>query len=182
LKPIFKKYCYHFDYKAQIEDYGLKQSKINVTSTRLPCYFENFGNVFLYKLKEHQYLVNVPMEKKPMFGMSPDDIGECVASVFENPQEYKSKIVGLAADNLQISEYAAIMSKHLAPNVFIDSRMTIEKFTGLRFPHADELAIMFEFFGCGKMERDIALTKKLNKNLLRIEDWVVKIKRILLLV
>ncbi len=160
MKPILNKYCYHFDYKAQIEDYGLKQSKINFTSTRLPCYFENFGNVFLYKLKENQYLVNVPMEKKQMFGMSPDDIGECVASVFENPQEYKSKIVGLAADNLQISEYAAIMSKHLAPNVFIDSRMTIEKFAGLGFPHAGELAIMFEFFGCGKMERDIALTKK----------------------
>ena len=181
VKPVLNKYCYHFDYKAEIEDYGLKKSNvINFTSTRLPCYFENFGDVFLYKLKDNQYLVNVPMHGKPMFGMSPEDIGECVTTIFDNPKEYKSKLVGLAADNLTIGEYTAIMNKHLVPNAFIDSHMTLEKFAGLGFPHAEELAIMFEFFGSGKMERDVALTKKLNKNLLSFEDWVVKNKKNLL--
>ena len=179
-ESVIKKPCYHFDFKAEIENYGLKQgNKINFTSTRLPCYYENFEKMFLHKLKDNQYLVNVPMEGKPMFAMSVDDIGECVLTVFENPNEYKSKILSLAGDHLQISEFSSILSKHLAPNVFIDSGMTAKVFSGL-FPGADELAAMFEFYQSGKSIRDIPLTKTVNKNVLSFEEWAVKNKKRLL--
>ena len=177
VEPLLKKNCYHFDFKAQIEKYGLKQeAKINFTSTRLPCYFENFEKMFLHKLKDNQYLVNIPMEGKPMYTMSVDDIGECVLSVFENPEKYKSKLLNLAAENLNISDYVAIMNKHLAPNVFIDSQMTAEKFASLGFHGAEELGVMFEFFQSGHMKRDIALTKNVNKKLHSFETWILENK------
>ena len=178
VESILKKPCYHFDFKAEIENYGLKNSaKLNFTSVRLPAYFENFYSGFIHKIKPNEYLVNVPLEDKQMFGMSVDEIGECVLSVFEKPQEYKSKILGLSGDKLKLSEYVAILNKQLAPNKFTDSKITVQKFAGLGFPGAEDLAAMFEFFQTGKMQRDIVLTKKLNKNSLNFEAWVIKNKQ-----
>lgn len=77
VKTITGKPCYHFDYKAEIENYGIKNGeKIQFTSVRLPAYYENFISFFLHKIKPQEYLVNIPMADKPMFGMSVDDIGE----------------------------------------------------------------------------------------------------------
>jgi nucleoside-diphosphate-sugar epimerase len=178
VESILNKPCYHLDFKAEIENYGLKNSgKLNFTSVRLPAYFENFHQGMIHKLKPNQYLVNAPMDDKPMFGMSVDDIGEVVLSVLQNPQEYKSKLIGLASEKLKISEYVSILNKHLGPNQFIDSKMTTEKFGGLGFPGAEDLAVMFEYFQTGKMQRDINFTKKLNSNLLGFESWVIKNKQ-----
>jgi len=101
-------------------------------------------------------------------------------TVFENPQEYKSKLLGLAGDKLLVSEYIAILNKHLAPIKFIDSHITAQKFGSLGFPAAEELSVMFEFFQSGKMQRDLEFSKKLNKNVLTFEAWVVKNKTKLL--
>ena len=35
------------------------------------------------------------MNNVPMYSMSVEDIGECVTSNFNNPTEYKAKIVGV---------------------------------------------------------------------------------------
>lgn len=79
-----------------------------------------------------------------------------------------------------MSEYIGILNKHLAPNKFIDSQITAQKYGVLGFPGAEELSIMFEFFQSGKMNRDLVLSKKLNKNLLTFEAWAVKNKTKLL--
>ena len=181
VESVLHKPCYHFDYKAEIENYGLKHhDKINFSSVRLVAYFENFEGSFLHKHQDKEYFVNIPMEGKQMIGVSVDDIGEAVLTVFENPQEYKSKLLGLAGDKLLVSEYIAILSKHLAPIKFIDSHITAQKFGALGFSGAEELSVMFEFFQSGKMQRDLELSKKLNKNVLTFEAWVVKNKTKLL--
>jgi nucleoside-diphosphate-sugar epimerase len=183
VKPILNKPCDHFDFKATIQDYGLKEAKngkINFTSVMLPAYYENFGSFYNHKLKPNEYLVNVPMGGKPIFGMSVADLGECVVSVLQNPNEYKSKVIGLSSDNLTIGECVAIMNKHLVPNKFVDSQISLKQYAALGFPGAEELANMFEYYQTGKMQRDINLTKKLNKNLLNFEQWVVKNKQNLL--
>jgi uncharacterized protein YbjT (DUF2867 family) len=181
VESVLHKPCFHFDYKAEIENYGLKhQDKINFSSVRLAAYFENFESSFLHRHKDKEYFVNIPMEGKQMIGVSVGDIGEAVLTVFENPQEYKSKLLGLAGDKLLVSEYIAILNKHLAPINFIDSHITAQKFGSLGFPAAEELSVMFEFFQSGKMQRDLEFSKKLNKNVLTFEAWVVKNKTKLL--
>ena len=35
---------------------------------------------------------------------------------------------------------------------------------------------MFEYYQTGKMKRDIELSKRLNKNLLNFEGWIIKNK------
>jgi hypothetical protein len=182
VKSIIHKSCLHFDNKAEIEDYGLQNGdKINFTSVRLPCYFENFGgSIFAYKLSLNNYLINVPIADERMYGMSVDDTGECVASVFQNPEDYKSKLIGLSGDYLKLNDYVEIMNKHLAPNNFTNSKMTIEKFSSFQFPGVEDLAAMFEYYQTGKMNRDIELSKRLNKDLLSFEGWIVKNKEILI--
>lgn len=181
VESVLHKPCYHFDYKAEVENYGLKnKDKLIFTSIRLAAYFENFEHSFLHKHKENEYFVNIPMEGKPMIGVSVDDIGEAALNVFENPQKYKSQLLGLAGDKLLVSEYVAILNKHLAPNKFIDSQITAQKFGALGFPGAEELSVMFEFFQSGKMIRDLESSKKLNKNILTFDAWVVKNKEKLL--
>jgi uncharacterized protein YbjT (DUF2867 family) len=182
VESILNKPCIHFDYKFEIENYALKKSdKINFTSVRLPAYFENFGlNILTVKSKENEFLVNAPLEGKPMFGMCVDDTGDCVLTIFENPQEYKSNLIGLSGDFLKISDYVAIMNKNLAPNKFIDANITANDYGNLPYPGSKDRAVLFEFYQTGKMVRDINLSKKLNKNLLNFESWVVKNKQNLL--
>ena len=40
------------------------------------------------------------------------------------------------------------------------------------FPHAAELAVMFEYLQSGKCERDIETTRKLNPEIPAFEAWV----------
>lgn len=181
VKSLIGKPCYHFDYKAAIEDYGLKQAdKIIFTSIRLPFYFENFESTTLHKVGDKQYVLTAPMEGKQLLAVSVDDTGAFVVDAFNNPEKYRSFIVNVAAENLTIAEYAEILNKHLAPNHFADSQATVKSFAALGFPGAEELAIMFEYFQSGKMFRDIALSKSINKNLHSFEDWVIKNKDLLL--
>ncbi len=169
--------CIHFDYKTVVENYGLKNSdKIIFTSVRMPCYYESIVDMFTKKVKDHEYILKAPMNNKPMFGLSAiDDTGDCVLGIFEKPEEYKSKIIGLSGDNLTLNEYAAIMTKHFKPKLFADPKISLTQFANLS-PYTKELSIMFEFYSSGKMERDMELTKKLNKNLLNFEQWIIKHK------
>ena len=177
VQSMIGKPCIHFDYKTVVENYGLNNSdKIIFTSIRMPCYYESIVEMFTKKVKEHEFILKAPMDNKPMFGLSAvDDTGNCVLSIFENPEEYKSKLIGLSGDNLTLSEYAAIMTKHFPPNKFTDSKISLTEFANLN-PYTKELSIMFEFYSSGKMERDIELTKKLNKNVLSYEQWIIKQK------
>ena len=170
---IIGKPCLHLDYKAEIEEYGLSMAdKINFTSVRLPCYFENF-RTFAHKFEENKYVVNLPMNHVPMFSMSVDDLGECVLTVFDDSTKYKSKLIGLAAEKLTQSEYVALMNKHLAPKQFFDGDISLENFLKFEVPGVEDLGAMFEYFQTNKMERDIELTRSLNKNLMSFSDWLV---------
>ena len=173
--------CVHFDYKAEVEKYGLKNSdKITFTSIRMPCYYESIAEMFTKKVKDNEFILKAPMDGKPMYGISAvDDTGECVLSIFENSEVYKSQLIGIAADNLTLSEYAALMTKHLQPNKFSEAKISLKEFADLS-PYTKELAIMFEFYSSGKMERNIDLTRKLHKNLLSYEQWLIKNKQSLL--
>ena len=86
-------------------------------------------------------------------------------------------IVEIAGDQLNGTEMANIISKHLKPKRFTYGNVSLEAFKSFGFPGADELANMFEYFQTGKMNRDIAFTKKLNPSTLNFNDWIAKNKQ-----
>jgi len=175
VKPVIGKACVHFDNKAAIEDYGLAHgNEIIFTSVRLPAYYENFFH--LHKAAPGTFLFTMPLADKPTYFMSVDDIGECVRSVLKNPNEYKNKIIGLAAEQLKLDQVVDLFNQNLSPLQFKNANFTLEKFASLGFPGAEDLSIMFEYFQTGKMQRDIELTKKLNPSLASFNDWLVKNK------
>ncbi|CAF0934266.1 unnamed protein product [Brachionus calyciflorus] len=179
VEPIINKPCLHFDYKAAIEDYGLKQSeKINFTSIRLPMYYEVMPSLSRYKSGENQFLITLPMGDKPVYCMSVNDIGDCVKSIFDHQDEYKNKILPVAGDKLKGKEIENILNKHSEPVKFTYADLSLEKFRSNTFPGVEDLANMFEYYQTEKMVRDIELAKKLNKNVLSFDQWVEQNKHL----
>lgn len=177
VQTVIGKPCLHFDYKARIEEYGLKHGdKINFTSIRLPCLYQEFASSLLHKINTNEYIVTSPMSDKPLYLMNVEDLGECVKTILDNSNQFKSKIVPVAGDKLTGVEIASILSKHLEPNKFMYANLSLEKFLTFEFPGVEDITNMFEYYQTGKMFRDIENTKNLNKNVLTFEQWIVQNK------
>lgn len=173
ISDIIGKPCCFFDSKALVEDYGLKQSdKIMFTSIRIPAYFQELTGKSISKIQPSQFVLTFPIGDSYLFGIDYNDVGDCVENIFNNSHEFKSKLLKLAGDKLKTNEIVETLNKHLAPNQFFSSSISIDKYRLLGFPGCDDLATMFEYFKTGKFFRDVALTKRINKNVLNFNDWV----------
>ena len=167
----------HFDDKEKVEQHGMKAGdKIKFTSIRMPLYYQIIPTMFLKHVKPETYELILPMSDKPVYCMNVEDYGECVKVAFEKPDEYKSRIVGLAADYLTPNEIVAALNKNLQPNTFTNANLSCDTYGTFGFPGATELAHMFEYYQLGKMKRDINLTKQLNPGAMGFNNWVAKNK------
>ena len=174
VKDITGKSCPHFDSKGTIEKY-LDEIGVPNTSVRYPFYYENFINpAFKPQEKDGVYELTYPM-KGPMDGISVEDGGPVVAAVFGNPQEYIGKKVGISGERKTMPEYLAIMSE-VSGKTFKYNLIDVDEYAKLPNPVAPIFAPMFDFFDRGNPVRDIALTKKLNPNLLTFQEWATKNK------
>jgi len=172
---VINKPCLHFDNKAAVEDYGLtKKDQINFTSIRLPAYYQVLVNSLLFKAQPNQFILTLPMSDKPIYCMNVHDAGDCVTSIFNNENEYKSKIVSVAGDQLKATEIASVLNKHLSPIQFMYGNFTLEKFLSFGFPGVEDITNMFEYYQTEKMFRDLDLTKKLNPNVLSFDQFVAQ--------
>ena len=171
-KPVL-----HFDYKAAIEEYGLKQSaKINFTSIRLSAYYQEIVSSMLYKAAPETFILTIPVGDKPFYSVNVEDIGGLALAAFNNAEQYKSKIIPAAGDLLKPDEVVQILNKHLAPYKFAFGNFSLEKFLSFGFPGVVDITNMFEFFSTGKMVRDINLAKSINKDVLGFSDWLARNK------
>ncbi|KAL3848418.1 hypothetical protein ACJMK2_019276 [Sinanodonta woodiana] len=162
----------HFDGKGKIEAY-IQKSGISYTSTRVSFYSENFLSFFPpKKIAEDKYAVSIAMGNKPLFVISVNDVGQCVAEIFKDPSKYNGKMLGLAGDKLTVDQVCATFSKHLKPKKFENTKISHEEFAKLTFPGAADLAHMFHFYQLKENLRDVELTKKLNPKALSFDAWV----------
>lgn len=78
----------------------------------------------------HAYINNfaivsdLPMGSVPMDGVAVRDGGEVIHQIFVREKEFMGKFVGIGGDRLTIEQYAAILSKHLAPKKFVDGKVS----------------------------------------------------------
>lgn len=105
-----------------------------------------------------------------MDGISVADIGAAVCSIFNSPEEFVGKAVGLSAEVLTIQQDADVLSKSLGKEVR-DAKITPEAYEKLEFPGAKEMADMCRFYQM-KPDRDIKLTHRLNPQVKSFSQFI----------
>ncbi|CAI9175491.1 unnamed protein product [Rangifer tarandus platyrhynchus] len=165
----------HFDGKGEVEEYFWSIG-VPMTSIRVAAYFENFLGPFKpVKASDgdiHPGYVegSLPMGDVPMDGISVADIGAIVCSIFNSPEEFVGKAVGLSAEALTVQQYADILSKGLGKEVR-DAKITPEAYEKLKFPAAKEMANMCRFYQM-KPDHDIKLTHRLNPKVKSFSQFI----------
>ena len=171
VKDILGKPCPHFDGKGRVEKYLDKQNVPN-TSVRYAFYSENFVSPG-FKPQDGTNEFTFPMYG-PMDIVSVAECGPVVASVFNKPEEFIGKKIGLSGSKKTIAEYIAIINK-VTGKTFTYNPMSYEDYAKLPFP-AEDISAMFEFYSKCNPNRDIELTRRFNPNMLSFEEWVEKNK------
>ena len=163
----------NLDGKAAVERY-LDEIGLPNTSVRYSNYHENFASFFKAQLQaDGTYTITLPMDG-PLHSISVEDGGPIVAAVFKNPDEFIGRKFGITGDYKTVGEYAAVISKVTGKTVKYN-QVPVEVFATFPFPEADELAYMFAFFKKAPYQ-DLALTKRLNPNVLSFEEWAERNK------
>ena len=159
----------HFDAKGLVERY-LDEIKLPNTSVRYAAFYENFtSNMKPQPQADGTLAITLPMDG-PMDAISVEDAGAVVASVFSNPEEFIGRKFGIAGDRKTLEEYVAVINKVAGKN-WKYNQVPVEVFASFPFPGADDLAYMFEFYAKGNPNYDQVVTKRLNPNVLRFEQW-----------
>ncbi|XP_012391684.1 nmrA-like family domain-containing protein 1 [Orcinus orca] len=114
----------------------------------------------------------LPMGDVPMDGISVADVGEVICSIFNLPEKFVGKTVGLSAEALTVQQYADALSKGLGKEVR-DAEITLEAYEKLEFPAAKEMANMCHFYQM-KPDCDSKLTHRLNPEVKSFSQFISK--------
>ncbi|XP_052097234.1 nmrA-like family domain-containing protein 1 isoform X1 [Mytilus californianus] len=187
---LVKKYvgreCAHLDSKAGIEEYirevGSKAGRAGITYTiiRLPFWYENFFTIFKpHKIKHGVYAIALPLEDNDIEAISVEDVGECVATIFNKPKLYAGKTIGLTAGRLTMKAVVEGFNKQFSNRKFEDPKIRCKDFERFQFVGAKDLAVMFDFFTSPHCVRDYKLTKKLNSDIRSFDKWLYHSREII---
>ena len=134
----------HFDIKGRLEEYA-RGLGLHVTFVHLAFYFENFLSYFPpQKQEDGTFTFGFPQGDTPLAGVAIEDLGGVVTAIFDKPDDFKDKTVGVVGEDLSPKEYAEIMTRVLGKTV-IYNYIPREIFAKFDFPGAEDLANMFEF-------------------------------------
>ena len=169
----------HFDAKAEANAYfeGLPTTNL-VTS----FYWDNLYLFGLAPKKDDKGVYNwaFPMGNAKLAGMAAEDIGKTAYGIFKAGQEYIGKTVGIAGENLTISEIGAKLSKGLGIGPVTYNAPEPNDYRAYGFPGADEYGNMFQVYRDFEKEvlgaRSIETTRALNPALQNFDQWLEKNK------
>ena len=165
----------HCDIKAALEVYT-NSLGVPATFTHVAFYYENFLSFFPpQKSEDGAYYFGFPQGDTPLAMVTPEDMGAIVALVFDNPDIYIGKTVGIVGENRTCKEYAATMSKVLGVTVRYRP-IPRDVYAGLGFPGAEELANMFEVQRLHIPHRrgDLMNCYYMNPRMQSFESWLIK--------
>jgi uncharacterized protein YbjT (DUF2867 family) len=171
----------HCDLKAELEDYT-KDLKIPFTFIRVAFYYENFSGFLPLEEDINGNLhFGFPQGNTKLAMTSVTDVGGVVATIFDHPNEYIGRTVGVVGDDKPCAEYAYILSKALQRNVYY-TPIPYARYAALGFPGVVELANMFEVQRRFIPDRlmDLIESYGLNPHMQTFETWVNENKQKLL--
>lgn len=163
----------HFDLKAQLEEYA-RSLKLDATYVHCAFYFENFLTFFPPKQQDDgTFAIGFPQGDTPLAGVSVEDVGSIVAAIFERPDDYLGKVVGIVGDDLTGGQYAEKMTEILGTKV-VYHHIPRETFASFGFPGAEDLANMFEFnrLYVPNRRNDLEACRAVNPEMQTFETWL----------
>lgn len=179
VKDIIGKPCPHFDGKGEVEDY-LKGTGVPYTIVRYSMYCENFLNAFPFLGYRPAgegtdgYTITTCM-KGEVDVVSPLHMGPAIVSIFQQPDKYQGKTIGLSSDRMTVEEFIEIVSNVVGKKIQV-KQISVEEYGKLGFPGAMDLAAMFDFYAKCNPDRDIKLTKELNPTTPSFKTWAAENK------
>jgi uncharacterized protein YbjT (DUF2867 family) len=171
----------HCDMKAALKEYT-KKLQVPASFVQIAFYYENFLSFFpLQKDEQSGFSFGFSQGDTKLSMASVEDIGGVVAAVFNHPDEYMGRTVGVVGEDLTCAEYAQIMSKVLGHKVSFNY-IPRDVFAAFNFPGAEELANMFEVqrLYIPQRQLDLIETYGLNPSTQRFEHWLLKNREVVM--
>ncbi len=166
----------HFDGKGASDRY-FEDAGVPVTYLLASYYWDNliYFGMGPKRGPDGKLAITFPMGKKKMAGIGAEDIGKCAYGIFKKGTSMVGKRVGIAGDQLTLSEMATAMGKALGEEVGYNE-ITPDIYRSFGFPGADDLANMFQFYRdydelCNNT-RDVKFSRELNPELQSFEMWL----------
>lgn len=163
----------HCDIKADLEQYA-RALQIPSTFVHVAFYYQNFLSFFqLQDDGNGNLFFGFPQGDTRLAAVSVEDCGAVVAGIFNHPQEYIGRKVGIVGDDKSCAEYAAILSRELGRKVYF-RHMNRDTYAAMDFCGAEELANMFEVQRLHISNRllDLIESNALNPAMQSFEQWV----------
>jgi len=161
----------HFQSKQKVEHHlvekaGAKGEKMNWTIVRPVAFMENLApgfptKVFLTALKN-------TMGDKPLQWVSVDDIGKLTATIFRDPQEFNTRMIGIAGDELDFEELSGCFERFTGQ----PAPTTFGLFGSALLWAMNEMNTMITWFKTDGYGVDIKKTKELVPDLTNFEQWL----------
>lgn len=168
----------HFDSKGEA-DALFAGLGLPVTFLLTSFYWENFiwfgaGPV---RTPQGRLVLTLPLGEAKLPGIASRDIGACAYGILKRGSPFVGRRVGIASEHLTGARMAAGLSAAVGETVHYGP-MTHEEYRKLGFPHAEDLANMFQFNTEFAAEfcaaRDPHLARELNPAMLSFQDWVTE--------
>lgn len=164
-----------YDVLALLEEYT-RQSKLPATFLHIAFPYENFLDFFpLQKDSNGDYYFGFPQGDTPLAMASLEDLGKIVSPVFNEPETYTGRVVGVVGADETSDQYAAILSKVLKRNIYY-SYIPRNVYAAYDFSGAEELANMFEVqrLYVPQRKKDLEESYRINPAMQSFEEWVAR--------
>ena len=166
--------CPHFSTKGRVEEYLANSDLDNHSIVRLAMYADTTVSMMVQKDPKNPagFCITLPCGHERVHQISVEDLGPVVAAMFEQPEEYRGKVVKIAGDYLTFDDVAAAISRVGGKPVRYQP-IPVHEYRQLPYPGTDDMADMFEFYlEEGEKLRDVDLTRKLNPGVETFEDFL----------
>jgi len=169
-----------FDAKVGIEE-ELQKLGVPHTSVNVAWYLNNMETFEKPKKKGDVYELEFPIGPDAMHAIHNEDVGECFAQVFDHPEEFMGKKIGLAGMIIKDphKEIADVFSEVFAPLKFVHQNdlKLYEEHTNAR-GYGDATLRMYQLYIFRKgADCDVALTHRLNPNCTKtVKEYLINNK------
>jgi len=158
----------HFDSKFVVEEY-LRASGLKWTILRPVAFMDNLPVQGGFLRFMALGLFTTALKGKSLQWIACEDIGRAAARVMEAPKAYQGDVVGLAGDDLTMDQVLDVYEKVQGSRPW---RAWLPELFLTILPV--DFKKMFEFFRISGYEVDIPQLRKVDPQLLNLEQWVRK--------
>eukprot|EP00741_Cyanophora_paradoxa_P012974 tig00020660_g12530.t1 len=159
--------------RAIVERYAITQG-LSVTIINPSFYYENVLDPWHWRITaDGVYVISLPMGQRPFYMFSVDDLGGIVAKVFERPDEYVGKAIGVAGDFLSGPQLVRVFM-NVTGKAARYEEITYESLRTSGIPGASEKADIFRFFEEFPVQRDIVASRMIYPQLMTWRKWLRK--------